>query len=70
MTPRLSRIITDGVHEFYSLPLDQFITKVNEFTANDRRLELLFYATRQAYLDTLEERDQLNGISRAKRRVA
>ena len=55
MKRAMSRHITDSVHEFYSLPLPEFITMVAEFTRNDRRLELLFYATRQRYLDALDE---------------
>ena len=67
MTTRLPRSMTDGAHEFYSQPLEQFIAKVKELTANDRRLELLFYATRQRYLDNLEELDGSNVIMLSKR---
>lgn len=45
----LSKSVTDGVNAFYGLPDDRFAKQVHEFTRNDPRLSLLFFATRQRY---------------------
>lgn len=53
MTPTLPKSILDDAHALYALPLPIFSEKIAEFTLDDKRLELLFFATRQCYLDAL-----------------
>ena len=55
----LPKAITDGADEFYRLSDECFAQQVHEFTRNDPRLSLLFYATRQQYQ---ESRSASSGI--------